>query len=190
MKQRKALKKRVKAGTSKAAKAARKVKFKAEYLKNGGNGYQAAIAAGYKPGDSAEKAAERLSGEVGFMAAVAKDAETIAERAGLSVERTLREVRRLAYSDPRRLFDEAGELRPIHTLDDDTAATIASIEQLEEFGQGAEGVRKLIGYTKKLKVWDKNSALEKAMKYHGLYKEDNKQLGEAASLALRVVFGK
>ena len=28
------------------------------------------------------------------------------------------------------------------------------------------------------------------MKYHGLYQEDNRQAGEAASLALQVVFGR
>lgn len=189
MKQRKALKKRVKAGTSKVALAARKRKFKAEYLKNGGNGYQAAIVAGYKPGASAERAAVRLSGDVRVRAAIAKDAETIAERAGLSVERTLREVRRLAYSDPRRFYDKDGNLIAVHDLDDDTAATIASIEH-EEIWSGRGGDREQTGLLKKLKVWDKNSALEKAMKYHGLYKEDNKQQGEAASLALRVVFGK
>ena len=176
-------KKRVKAGTSRAAAAARKVKFKAEYLKNGGNGYQAAIVAGYKAGYSAEKAAERLSGEVGFKAAVAKAAETVAEKAGLSVERSLREVRRLAYSDPRKFYGPDGQLISVHLLGDDAAACIASLEIDEISVEGA-----VIGHTKKLKQWDKNAALEKAMKYHGLYEADNKQICE--SLALRVVFGK
>ena len=33
----------------------------------------------------------------------------------------------------------------------------------------------VIGHTTKLKHWDKNAALEKAMKFHGLYEKDNAQ---------------
>ena len=41
------------------------------------------------------------------------------------------------------------------------------------------------GRTTKLKVWDKNAALEKAMKHLGLYEKDNSQ--RAPNLALQVV---
>lgn len=58
----------------------------------------------------------------------------------------------------------------MHELDDDTAATIAGVEVDEIKADGA-----VIGHTVKVKTWDKNSALEKAMKYHGLYERDNEQ---------------
>ena len=171
MKAKKAVKRGMKAGTSKAAVAARKIQFKAEYLRNGGNGYQAAITVGYKAGKSAEKIATKWCGEEGFGAALAEKAESIADKAGMSVERTLREIARLAFSDVRKFYDKAGNLIPVHQLDDETAACIASVE-VDEIRAGEDGV---IGHTKKIKHWDKNSALEKAMKYHGLYDKDNSQ---------------
>jgi hypothetical protein len=65
--------------------------------------------------------------------------------------------------------------------DDATAAAVASIEIVEEFsGTGAD--RKLVGHTKKVKLWDKNAALEKALKHLGLYERDNTQRSENLSL--------
>lgn len=175
-------KKRIKAGTSKAAAEVRRRKFRAEYLRNGGNGYQAAVAAGYKPGRGAEKAAERLSGEVGFKDAISQAAEQAWKIAGLDLNRTLREVARVAYSDPRKFYDKDGNLIPVNKLDDDTAATVASVE--------VEQIRKrgrIVGKTVKLKHWDKNAALEKAMKYHGLYEKDNRQKPAMGPLEVRFV---
>lgn len=39
-----------------------------------------------------------------------------------------RQIARIAFADPRALFDEHGNLIPIADLDDDTAATISGIE--------------------------------------------------------------
>jgi hypothetical protein len=44
--------------------------------------------------------------------------------------------------------------------------------------------RRLIGYTKKLKLWDKNAALDKAAKHLGLYERDNAQLMRPVSLKI------
>jgi phage terminase small subunit len=161
--------KRVKAGTSKAAAAARKVAFAHAYIANDGNGLQAAITAGYSP-NGAGVTASRMLKDLKVQALIADATANAAKISGLTVERTLREVSRLAYSDPRKFYRKDGQLIPIHELDDDTAACIASIE-VDEIGSGD----KVIGHTKKIKHWDKNAALEKAMKYHGLYEEDNRQ---------------
>jgi len=94
---------------------------------------------------------------------------------GISVDGTLRELRRLVYSDPRNFFDEHGNLLEIKELSDDAAACLASVEVVEEFaGKGAD--RQHVGYVKKVKFWDKNSAIEKAMKHLGLFERDNAQL--------------
>jgi len=159
--------KRVKAGTSKAAASTRKALFAKAYLANGMNGVRAALTAGYKPGVGASKAAARMSCDVFVQRLIAEGAEKTSKIAGLSVERTLAEIARLAYSDPRRFYDEGGNLIPVHKLDDDTAATVAAVE-IEELSGGT-------GKLKKIKHWDKNAALEKAMKYHGLYEKDNSQ---------------
>lgn len=90
------------------------------------------------------------------------------------------ENRRIALFDPRKLFDEDGNLKPIRDLDDDTAAAIAAFEVNELLADG-----KAIGHTRKMKFWDKGSAIEKAFRHLGLFEKDNAQRGE--SLALQVV---
>lgn len=92
----------------------------------------------------------------------------------ISLERTLQEIARLALFDTRKLFNPDGSLKPIHELDDDAAAAIASIE-VEEINVGSGEERKTIGYTRKVKVWDKNPALEKLMKHLGGYEKHNEQ---------------
>lgn len=171
-------KKRVKPGTSKASAAQRKIAFAHEYIANGKNGTRAAIAAGFKE-RSAYSAAHRLLKDSEVKAIIADASRKAAEKSGLTVERTLQEVARLAYADPRKFYDEHGNLIPVHLLDDDTAATVASIEVVEMAGgakiDGDAGIEHTVMHTKKIKSWDKNAALEKAMKYHGLYEADNKQ---------------
>ena len=65
--------------------------------------------------------------------------------------------------------------------DDATAAAVASIGIVEEFsGTGAD--RKLVGHTKKVKLWDKNAAIEKGFRHLGLYERDNRQKAENLTL--------
>ena len=105
-----------------------------------------------------------------------------------SAERVLLEASRLATFDPRKLFMEDGSPKPINELDDDTAAALAGLEVVEEFDGSGED-RKFIGYTKKYKVADKNSALEKLFKHHGLYREDNAQKTDPLVELIRLMNG-
>jgi hypothetical protein len=51
-------------------------------------------------------------------------------------------------------FGEKTFLRPIHSLDEQTAAMISSVEQHDLFsGSGQD--RKKIGVTQRVKLWDK-----------------------------------
>jgi phage terminase small subunit len=83
------------------------------------------------------------------------------------------EVARIAYSDPRKFYNADGSLKSILELDDDCAATIASVSGT------------VVGMTRKLKQWDKNAALEKAMKFHGAYERDNAQPNAALAQAVK-----
>lgn len=165
--------KRVKSGTSEDAARAKRLAFAHEYIANGRNGSQAAIAAGCAPKSAGVRASEMLSRE-DVRAIIAAETAKAAAKSGLSVERTLLEVARLAYADPRRLYDEQGNQIPVHLLDDDTAAMVASIE--------CDGEQR-----QKTKLWDKGAALEKAMKYHGLYEADNKQKPPVLPPVLNIV---
>jgi len=162
-------KKRGKAGTSKVAAEQRRLPFVRAYINNGNNITQAAITIGCSP-RSAGTLGYRLFKDVQTQALLKQEIDRLNAATGLSVERTLRELARLAYSDPRRLFKD-GKPIPIHELDDDAAATIASIEIEEQYtGKGKK--RTVASFTRKVRQWDKNSAIEKAMKYHRLYEVD------------------
>jgi len=171
---------KAKATASKVTAEHRRALFIDAYLANGGNGKAAAIEAGFSP-KTAEQQASRLLRHVKVKVAVEKRHAEVEQKSGLSVERTLREVARLAYADPRKLFDADGQLIKVHLLDDDTAACIASIE-VDEIDVGET----VIGHTKKIKQWDKNSALEKAMKFHGLYEKDNDQMANAVARIFKI----
>lgn len=164
---------RVKAGTSKEAAAARIAKFVEAYIANGENAAAACIAAGYSPKSAAQQAS-RLLTDANVQRAVADRRGALLRKMELTTERTLLEIARLAYVDPRKFFHPDGRPKEISELDDDTAAALAGMEVVEEWeGTGAD--RKVVGVTKKYKLADKNSALEKAMKHLGQYEKDNAQ---------------
>jgi phage terminase small subunit len=125
---------------------------------NATSAYQAV----YQPKKASTKtmneAASRLLKNSKVAARIAEIREKAARNVGLSIERTLLEVARIAYFDKRKLYDPVtGELLPPHRWDDDTAAAISHM------GRGGPV------------PFDKGSALEKAMKHYGLYERDNKQ---------------
>ncbi len=80
------------------------------------------------------------------------------KRLDLTGEQVLRELARIGFSDIRQLFDEDGTLRPIRTLDEQTAAMISSLEH-DAIYSGTGKNRKLVGHTNKVKLWDKVQAL-------------------------------
>jgi hypothetical protein len=84
-----------------------------------------------------------------------------------------------ANSDPRRLYHADASLKQIAEMDDDTRAAIASMEVHERKIDG------IVVRTVKIKFWDKNAALEKAMRHLGLYERDNASHSE--NLELQVV---
>lgn len=96
---------------------------------------------------------------------------------GLSVERTLLEVRRVSEVDPRRFYREDGTMKAPGEWDDDMAAAVSSVEAIPvALAKGK------IGYTYKVKFWDKNAGLEKSMKHLGLFERDNAQSRESLTL--------
>jgi phage terminase small subunit len=154
--------------------------FIAEY-KIDRNGRRAAIAAGYSEKTAAAQASRLLS-RVNIRAEVdSHRAEVIAkvqQATCITLERTLREIARGAFHDPRKFFGEDGSLLSVTKLDDDTAAALAGFEVTEEFsGSGEE--RKAIGFTKKIKIGDRKGYLDMLMKHLGGYEVDNTQKGEA-----------
>jgi phage terminase small subunit len=171
--------KRVKQGTSKASAADRHQMFVDAFIRNGRNATQAAIAAGYSPRTARQQGA-RLLTDVSVCAGITKRSEKLAEKYELTTESVIAELSKIVHADPRKMFDADGCLLHPKNWPDELAGVIASVEVTEEFSGRGES-RELVGYTKKVKLWDKNSAIDKAMKHLGLFAEDNKQRGSALS---------
>lgn len=147
----------------------RQIRFCEEYLSNGNNATQAAISAGYS-----EETAYSIASENLRKPEIAEYLETrqkqILARLEINQDRIAREYARIAFSDIRKLYADDGSLKQIKDLDEDAAATIAGIETDEIKIDDA-----VIGYTRKVKQWDKLKALEALGKYEGMFEKDNEQ---------------
>lgn len=162
--------------------------FVQEFLIDG-NATQAAIRAGYSP-KSAHVGAHELLRNPKVAAILAQKQAEVEKRfkikleeMELTEERVAREIARVAFFDPRKLFAPDGRPLNITELDDNTAACIAGLEVLEQY-EGIGEERELVGLVKKYKVADKNAALDKAAKILGMFKKDNEQPGAATANAI------
>lgn len=141
-------------------------------------------AKGMKPASVSRKAFELLE-NVKITAYLAELKARQLKRHDVTVDRVLQEYARLAFLDIRKAFDPEGNLRPIHELDDDTAAAIAGLEvehirkpleaneELE--GQPHGGALKrnrgteTIGHLAKIKLSDKRAALDSLARHLGMF---------------------
>ena len=151
----------------------KRARFVAEYLKDL-NGAQAAIRCGYSPRTAASQAS-RLLTDANIATAIASGKASQLETAELSASRVLEELRRLALSDVRTLFDEHGNLLPLHTLTSEQAACIGGVEVLIKNAKAGDGITDTIH---KIKVWDKTKALELLAKHFALLTERVEHGGE------------
>ncbi len=162
--------------------------FIAEYAKTQ-NGTQSAITAGYSP-KSAHVTASQLLRNPNVKAQIANLRETalvqVQRETGITLERTLREIARIAFFDARRLFKADGTPIPIHELDDETASAIAGLDVSNERAKSydSEGGSPESIQVRKYKLIDRKGPLDMLMKHLGGYKEDNGQAGTAAAKAL------
>ena len=137
---------------------ARLESFARQYVILQFNGTQAAIAAGYSRKTAAFQASALLKNHK--VKALVKQFSAPAEKKmDFGVQRTLLQIARHAFVDPRRLFNSDGSIKRIEDLDEDTAACIHAIEHT--------GKR-----TDKIKLTNQLHALELLARYHKLFAED------------------
>ena len=139
--------------------------FVREYLKDC-NATQAYLRAGYRVSLTvAGSSGQRMLKNGAIAAAVARLSAKNLDAAELSVAQVLDKLRQFLTYDARQLYDEHGQLRPMNEWPSDAAAAVVGIK---ETNAGRE-----------IKLVDKVAALEKAMKYHGLFERDNSQQSDA-----------
>jgi phage terminase small subunit len=165
-------------GTNEEALNPKQLRFIDEYLVDF-NATQAAIRAGYSKRSASEQGYDLLR-KPQIQSAIKAKQKELAHKVGITRERIVQECARLAFSDFRKLFNENGTLKPFADMDDDTAAAIAGIDVVEMGGEDGSAPMQ----TKKVKLWDKNSALEKLLKHLGMesnelsYEQQLRELGK------------
>lgn len=175
------------------------------YMRNGG--HQAAAfkechptAANWQP-EAIYSAASQAFAMTRVRIRIAQLRAESAARTAITTDKVLQQAFNLAFSDTRKLFGPDGTLLMPHQWPDDIAAAVASVDVVEDsVTQQVETVddennkttttttTTYARYTKKVKLWDKNPALDKLFRHMGLYERDNLQknpiLADLAQLPL------
>jgi phage terminase small subunit len=141
----------------------KQTRFVAEYLIDL-NATQAYIRAGYSP-KAAEVCACQLLRNPKVARAVGSGKAKQLVRAELTADRVLEEMRRLAFVDPRRFYDEHGQIIPIHRLSEEDASALAGIETIIKNTKAGDRVTDEVY---KIKFWDKTRAVEMLGKHFKL----------------------
>lgn len=147
----------------------------AQALARGQSASDAYVTAGYKESRSA---ASRLSTNVNIERRVAELVHKAADRAEIDVARVLKELVRLGTSDIRDAFTDGGSLKDPKDWTDDFAASVASVEVVTKPGETDDDGNRTVEHVHKIKVWDKNSALEKLAKHLGMFIDRHEHTGK------------
>lgn len=157
----------------------KQLRFVDEYLVDL-NATQAAIRAGYSKRTANEQGA-RLLANVSVKKAVTERMKEREKRTEITQDRVLQELARIAFFDVRKLYNADGSLKKPSELDDDAAAVLAGVDVVEMAGGmaagGESGAEHVPLYTKKAKVFDKNTALTLAMRHLGMLKDKTELTG-------------
>ncbi|MCG5235297.1 terminase small subunit [Xanthobacter oligotrophicus] len=139
------------------------------------NGTQAAIRAGYSPRTAVKIGSENLL-KPDIAREIQRAMDERSARTGVTAERVLQELARIAFLDIRKAFNPDGSMKPLDQLDDETAAAIAGLEVYEELDP--DGVV-VVGRVKKLKLSDKIGALQLLARHLGLLNDKLTLKGDA-----------
>lgn len=145
------------------ALTAKQAAFVREYLVDL-NATQAAIRAGYSKKTANVIASELLAKPI-IQSAIQEEMKKRAERTEITADKVLKEFAKLAFFDPRKLFDDKGNPKDITELDDDTAAALAGLDVVQDFDPDT-GVT---SYTKKYKLASKQAALDSLGRHLGMF---------------------
>lgn len=148
----------------------RQARFVEEYAVDC-NATQAAIRAGYSHRTARSIGEENLR-KPAIAAAIAAACEDRAERVGLQADDVLRELAVVVHSDVRDFTcdDATGELTLRDGAPDDAWRAVASLKRKVRFIPQKDGAQ-VIERELEFKLWDKNAAIDKAMRHLGQYRD-------------------
>lgn len=141
------------------------------------NATQAAIRAGYSK-RTAGWIGPQLLGKTHIAEAVQGAMAKREERTEITQDRVLKEYAKLAFLDPRRFYDDDGQLLQVHELPEDVAAALSSMEVVTEKAGDLELA------VRKIKFSDKKAALDSIARHLGMFKDKTELTGDFPVLNL------
>lgn len=151
-----------------------------QYIMCNFNGTKAAAAAGYSEKAARNTACVLLDNpDVIAYLKILKD--DLGRTLGITRQRVAQELAKIAFYDARLLFNDDGTAKQMGELDDDVAGAIEGLDVYEEkdFIDGSP-----IGVTKKIKLGNKNKALDSLNRMLGYNEPDKKQFQNPDGSAL------
>lgn len=138
------------------------------------NATQAAIRAGYSE-KTARSIGQRQLTKVDIQQFISEIQKKLQQKTGITQERVLQEFARIAFANAATLYDEDGNLIEIHKLNPDQSAIIAGVDVMNEWSKDKKDKKVIAGQTKRIKLWNKNAALDSLAKHLGMFEKDNAQ---------------
>jgi phage terminase small subunit len=145
--------------------------FTKEYLVDL-NATQSAIRAGYSK-KTARSQGQRLLTNVDIQELIQEETRKKFNEVDLTAKKVLDEIIKLAFANIKNIYDEKGNLLPVHELSDDVAACIQEISQ-DEKGNSRDDA---IVIKRKYKLSDKKSNLEMLARYFKLLTDKHEHSG-------------
>lgn len=151
---------------------AKQQQFVKEYLVDL-NATKAAIRAGYSANRADAMGHENLR-KPEIAQAVQLAMQDRSARTEVTADRVLAEYAKLAFLDPRRFYDDAGALKPVHLLDADVAAALVGVDVVDSFDKETQTT----STTKKIKFVDKKGALDSCARHLGMFIDKTELTGK------------
>ncbi len=141
-------------------------RFCEEYLTDL-NATQAAIRSGYSKKTAAVIGQENLTKPniQEYLSELNEIRKQDAEKKGITPERVLEELAKIAFLNPKQVFDEHDNIKSIQEIDSDTASAIAQVDI---------NVMKSGDTIKRIKFIDKKGALELLGKHFAMFTDNQK----------------
>lgn len=143
-------------------------KFAHEYLINGFNATKAAISAGYSK-KTARSQGQRLLTNVDISEYVAQKKAKLIDKYEVTEDKLIREMAKIAFSDIKNYVNGGNIPLELKFLENDLTAAVQEVGVEEKEFKGVRTVNR------KVKLYDKKSALETLMKFKGMFEKDNRQ---------------
>ena len=141
--------------------------FCLEYIKDF-NATRAYIASGYSASGAAVSGSKLLT-NTKIQQELAGAIEKTFKGVGLEADRVIQEIMKMAFFNAKDLYDEDGNLKNIHDMPDEVTCCIAGIEvDTAKILRDQDGTPEEIHQLKKVKLWNKDKALETLCKYLGI----------------------